>query len=69
MNTTIKYIFSGLVLCALVFGIYSCNKAKSNAEKSASETIATSYSVSVITAAKKDMTDSFFSSRNHCCVQ
>jgi membrane fusion protein (multidrug efflux system) len=59
MNTIIKYFSLGIVLCALVFGIYSCNKAKSNAEKSASETIATSYSVSVITAAKKDMTDSF----------
>ena len=59
MNTIIKYFSLGVVLCALVFGIYSCNKAKSNAEKKADETITTSYSVSVITSARKDMTDSF----------
>jgi RND family efflux transporter MFP subunit len=59
MNTTTKYITLGLVLVALVFGFYSCNKAKSDGQNSATATIATSYSVSVITAAKKDMTDNF----------
>jgi RND family efflux transporter MFP subunit len=59
MNTTIKYFSLGLVLLALVVGIYSCNKAKSDNQNSAKGIIATSYSVSVITATKKDMTDSF----------
>jgi RND family efflux transporter MFP subunit len=59
MNTTIKYISFCLVLLALIFGIYSCNKAKSDNQNGASGTIATSYSVSVITAARKDVTDSF----------
>jgi RND family efflux transporter MFP subunit len=59
MNTTMKYIILGLVLAALVVGFYSCNKAKSDSQNSTSATIATSYSVSVITAARKDMTDSF----------
>jgi len=59
MNTTIKYFSSGIVLCALVFGINSCNKAKSDDQNSATETIATSYSVSVITASRKDITDNF----------
>ncbi|MCX6120865.1 MAG: efflux RND transporter periplasmic adaptor subunit [Ignavibacteriales bacterium] len=59
MNTTIKYFLLGITLIALVFGIYSCNKARSDSQNSAVKTISTSYSVSVITAAKKDMTDSF----------
>jgi RND family efflux transporter MFP subunit len=59
MKTTIKYIALGLVLMALVFGIYSCNKAKSDGQSSASGTIATSYSVSVIAASRKEMSDSF----------
>ena len=59
MNTILKYVFFGIVVCALVFGIYSCNKAKSDAQNSAGETISTSYSVSVTSAARKDMTDNF----------
>jgi membrane fusion protein, multidrug efflux system len=59
MNPTTKYISLGLVLVTIIIGVYSCNKAKSDGQKSASATIATSYSVSVITAAKKDITDSF----------
>jgi RND family efflux transporter MFP subunit len=59
MNTTMKYITLGLVLVALVFGFYSCNKAKSDGQNSATATIATSYSVSVITATRKEVTDSF----------
>jgi membrane fusion protein, multidrug efflux system len=59
MNTSMKYIALGLALVALVFGFYSCNKAKSDGQNSATATIATSYSVSVITATRKDVTDSF----------
>jgi RND family efflux transporter MFP subunit len=59
MNTTIKYFFLGFVLLAVVVGIYSCNKAKSDNQNNAKGMIATSYSVSIITATKKDMTDSF----------
>ena len=59
MNTSMKYIALGLVLVALIFGVYSCNKAKSDGQNSATATIATSYSVSVIKAAKQDVTDSF----------
>jgi RND family efflux transporter MFP subunit len=59
MNTKIKYFSLCIAFLALVFGIYSCNKAKGNDQNSASGTISTSYSVSVITATKKDMTDSF----------
>jgi RND family efflux transporter MFP subunit len=59
MNTFMKYITLGLVLAALVFGIYSCNNAKSDAQNSAAAAISTSYSVSVVKAIKKDVTDSF----------
>ena len=59
MNTTTKYITLGLVVAALVFGFYSCNKAKSDGQNSTTATIATSYSVSVIKATKQDVTDSF----------
>ena len=59
MNTTIKYITLGLVPVALVFGFYSCNNAKSDGQNSATATIATSYSVSVVKAVKKEVTDSF----------
>ena len=59
MNTTIKYISLSMVLVAVIVGIYSCNKAKSDSQGSAGETIATSYSVAVVTATKKDITDNF----------
>ena len=59
MNTTVKYMTLGLVLAAIVVGIYSCNKAKSNGQNSATDGIATTYSVSVVTAAKKDISDNF----------
>ena len=59
MNTTMKYIILGLVLIALVIGIYSCNKAKSDGQNSATAAIATSYSVSVIRAEKQNVADSF----------
>jgi membrane fusion protein, multidrug efflux system len=59
MNTKLKLISSGLVLFALVIIFYSCNKAKSDGQNSESGIIATSYSVSVVTVAKKDVTDSF----------
>jgi RND family efflux transporter MFP subunit len=59
MNTSIKYLSLGAALVALVLGLYSCNKAKSDSQNAAGGTIATSYSVSVTTALKKDMTDSF----------
>jgi RND family efflux transporter MFP subunit len=58
MKLSITYIALGIMVCVLVFGIYSCNRAKSDGQSSNS-TIATSYSVSVITAEKKDMTDNF----------
>jgi RND family efflux transporter MFP subunit len=59
MDTKIKFISLGLVLLAITAGIFSCNKAKSDNQNSASGTISTSYSVSVIKAAKKDVADSF----------
>jgi RND family efflux transporter MFP subunit len=59
MNTTVKYISLILVLAAIIVGIYSCNKAKSDGQSSAGETIATSYSVAVVTATRKDLTDNF----------
>jgi RND family efflux transporter MFP subunit len=59
MNTTLKYFSLGIVLCALVFGIYSCNKAKSDGQNSTTATIATSYSVSVIAATRQGVTDNF----------
>jgi RND family efflux transporter MFP subunit len=59
MKTTTRNIILGLVLLVIIIGIYACNKAKSDGQNSTSGTIATSYSVSVITAARKDMTDSF----------
>ena len=59
MKPSIKYLSLGGALVVLVLGIYSCNKTKSDGQTSTSETIASSYSVSVISAAKKDLTDSF----------
>jgi RND family efflux transporter MFP subunit len=60
MKTTIIKFFSfGALLFALVFGFYSCNKVKSDGQNSATGTIETSYSVSVVKASKKDVTDSF----------
>jgi RND family efflux transporter MFP subunit len=59
MKTKIKLISLSLVLIALVFGFYSCNKSKSDGQNSETGTIATSYSVSVVKASKKDVTDSF----------
>jgi RND family efflux transporter MFP subunit len=59
MNTKMKLISLCLVLLALVLGFYSCNKAESDGQKSETGTIATSYSVSVVKASKKDVTDSF----------
>jgi RND family efflux transporter MFP subunit len=59
MNTTMKYFTLGLVVVAFIFGFYSCNKAKSDGQNSTTATIATSYSVSVITATRKDVTDNF----------
>lgn len=59
MNTKIKYIVLALVLIGIIVGIYSCNKAKSDGQKSENSTIATSYSVSVVTAEKKEVTDNF----------
>jgi RND family efflux transporter MFP subunit len=59
MKTAIKLIFPGMVLFALVFGFYSCNKAKTESQNSSTGTIETSYSVSVVKAVKKDVTDSF----------
>jgi RND family efflux transporter MFP subunit len=59
MNTTMKYITLGLVPVAIAFGFYSCNNAKSDGQNSATATIATSYSVSVVKAVKKEVTDSF----------
>jgi membrane fusion protein, multidrug efflux system len=59
MKTAMQLISSSTVLIALVFGIYSCNKANTDSQNKTSEAIATSYSVSVVTAMKKDVTDSF----------
>jgi RND family efflux transporter MFP subunit len=59
MNTRIKIISLSVALFALVLGFYSCNNANSDNKKSTTETIATSYSVSVVKASKKDVTDSF----------
>jgi len=59
MNTRIKIISLSFVLFALVLGFYSCNKTNSGDPKNAASTIATSYSVSVVQAAKQDVTDSF----------
>jgi membrane fusion protein (multidrug efflux system) len=58
MTTKIK-IIAGAILIAIVFVVYSCNKARSDNQNNANASIATSYSVSVVTAAKKDITDSF----------
>ena len=54
-----KIITAGFLLAALVVGFYACNKAKSDGQNSPVAAIATSYSVSVIPAARKDVTDSF----------
>jgi RND family efflux transporter MFP subunit len=59
MNKTIILVASGVLLMALVFGIYSCNKANSDSQNSSTGAISTSYSVSVIKAAKKEISDSF----------
>jgi RND family efflux transporter MFP subunit len=59
MNTKMKYLSLALLLVALVCVFYACNKAKSDGQNSATATIATSYSVSVIKAAKQEVTDSF----------
>jgi RND family efflux transporter MFP subunit len=59
MNTRIKIISLSVALFALVLGFYSCNKANSDIKNGAAGTISTSYSVSVVKAAKKDVTDSF----------
>jgi RND family efflux transporter MFP subunit len=42
-----------------VFGSSSCNKVKSDGQNSATGTIETSHSVSVVKTSKKDVTDSF----------
>jgi RND family efflux transporter MFP subunit len=59
MKTTVQLISLSTVLIALVFGICSCNKASTDSQNKTSQAIATSYSVSVVTAMKKDVTDSF----------
>jgi RND family efflux transporter MFP subunit len=59
MNNKMKITFLCVALSALVIGFYSCNNAKSDGQNGTTETIATSYSVSVISAARKDMTDNF----------
>jgi RND family efflux transporter MFP subunit len=59
MNTKMKLISLCLVILALVIGFYSCNKAKSDNQNNQIGTITTSYSVSVVKAMKKDVTDSF----------
>jgi RND family efflux transporter MFP subunit len=59
MNTKILSGIISLAVLGAVFGIYSCDKASSTGQKSESSVIATSYSVSVITAAKKNIVDSF----------
>jgi RND family efflux transporter MFP subunit len=59
MNTKIKLISLGVLLVALVVGFYSCNKANSDSQNGSAGVIATSYSVSVVKASKKDLNDSF----------
>jgi len=59
MNTKIKLISLCMATIALVLGFYSCNKAKSGGQNSETGTIATSYSVSIVKASKKEVTDSF----------
>ncbi len=59
MNTKIKLISLCMVIIALVLGFYSCNNTKSDGQNSETGIIATSYSVSIVKASKKDITDSF----------
>lgn len=59
MNMRVMIALIVVLIAGLVFGIYSCNKAKNDGQNSSNTAIATSYSVSVVTASKKDVTDSF----------
>lgn len=59
MNMRMMIALIVVLIAGLVFGIYSCNKAKSDGQNNAAGTIATSYAVSVVTASKQDVTDSF----------
>ena len=59
MNLKMKIALFAVLITVLIFGIYSCNKAKSDGQNSANAAIATSYSVSVVTASKQDVTDKF----------
>lgn len=59
MNTKVIYVLIILGLLVAVFGVYSCNKAKSNNQNNANPSIATSYSVSVVTASKRSIQDNF----------
>ena len=58
MNTKMKIYLVVLVVCGIVFGLYSCNKTKSD-KQSDSGTISTSYSVSVIQAARQNVAGQF----------
>jgi len=58
MNTKMKIYLVVLVVCGIVFGLYSCNKTKSD-KQSDSGTISTSYSVSVIQAVRQNVAGQF----------
>lgn len=53
-----KYIFSGIIIVGVVFGILVYSPAKSDAQ-TPGDKIVTAYSVSTITAAKKSVSNSF----------
>lgn len=59
MNTKMKYFSAGVIIIAIIAVFYACNKANSNNQNNTAGTISTSYSVSVVTAARKDVADSF----------
>ncbi len=58
MTTKMK-IIAVILLGAVALIIYSCTRAKSDSQNNTNASIATSYSVSVVTAAKKNIMDSF----------
>ena len=59
MNTNVKLFLLVLMAGGIVLGIYSCNKAKSDKQSDSGEAISTSYSVSVVQAARLNVAGQF----------
>jgi RND family efflux transporter MFP subunit len=59
MNTNVKLFLLVLMAGGIVLGIYSCNKAKSDKQSDSGEAISTSYSVSVVQAARQNVAGQF----------